>query len=138
MPIVSKKRFFENVPIDETARSLLRSDYALLILCMELSMWMPREQDPRTKAYLAAKSFYLDLEIQGIVSIQLLQALILLACYEMGHAIFPSAAVSIEACVRYGQALGINWETKSSKKPFAWVDREEQNRVWWAVFMLEW
>jgi len=137
MPIVSKKRFFENVPIDDTARSPLCSDYALLILCMELSMWMPREQDPRTKAYLAAKSFYLELEIQGIVSIQLLQALILLACYEMGHAIFPSAAVSIEACVRYGQALGINWELKSSKKPFAWIDREEQNRVWWAVFMLE-
>ncbi|KAH7391218.1 hypothetical protein BKA64DRAFT_96909 [Cadophora sp. MPI-SDFR-AT-0126] len=138
MPIVSKKRFFENVPINDIAQSPLRSDYALLILCMELSTWMPRSQNPRTKAYLAAKSFYLDLEIQGIVTIQLLQALILIAFYETGHAIFPSAAVSVEACVRYGQALGINWQAKSAeKKPFAWVDREEQNRVWWAVFMLE-
>ncbi|KAG4443228.1 hypothetical protein IFR05_001271 [Cadophora sp. M221] len=138
MPIVSKKRFFENVPTPSAAHGPLRSDYALLILCMELSMWMPGEQNPRSSAYLAAKTFYLDLEIQGIVSIQVLQALILIAMYETGHAIFPSAAVSVEACVRYGQALGINWEAKySDKKPFAWVDREEQNRVWWAVFMLE-
>ncbi|KAL5314983.1 hypothetical protein ACEPPN_017633 [Leptodophora sp. 'Broadleaf-Isolate-01'] len=138
MPIVSRKRFFENVPTPSATPGSLRSDYALLILCMELSMWIPGEQNPRTRAYLAAKTFYLDLEIQGIASIQVLQALILIALYETGHAIFPSAAVSVEACVRYGQALGINWEAKyPEKKPFAWVDREEQNRVWWAVFMLE-
>ncbi|CZT04387.1 uncharacterized protein RCO7_10031 [Rhynchosporium graminicola] len=81
-------------------------------------MWVPGEQDPKTPQYLAAKAFYLDLELQGIVSIQVLQALILLALYETGHAIFPSAAVSTEACVRCGQALGINWASKSSaKKP---------------------
>lgn len=102
-------------------------------------MWVPQGQNPRTAAYLAAKSFCLDLEIQGIFSIQELQALILVALYETGHAIFPSAAVSVEACARYRQALGINWDTKHpEKKPFAWVDREEQNRVWWAVFMLDW
>ncbi|KAH7319124.1 hypothetical protein BKA65DRAFT_513843 [Rhexocercosporidium sp. MPI-PUGE-AT-0058] len=138
MPIVSKKRFFENVPTLGTMATPLRSDYALLILSMVLSMWMPQEQNPRTATYLAAKTFYLDLEIQGVVSIQVLQALILIALYETGHAIFPSAAVSVEACVRYGQALGINWDARyPEKKPFAWVDREEQNRVWWAVFMLE-
>ncbi|KAL2063565.1 hypothetical protein VTL71DRAFT_5370 [Oculimacula yallundae] len=153
MPIVSKKRFYENVPRSDADTSPpafenvpksganmtpLRSDYALLILCMKLSMWTPHEEDPRTPEYLAAKTFYLDLEIHGIVSVQVLQALILIALYEAGHAIFPSAAVSKEACVRYGQALGINWESKSPrKKPFAWVDREEENRVWWAVFMLE-
>ncbi len=102
-------------------------------------MWMPRDQDPLTPAYLAAKSFYLDLEIQGIFSIQVLQALILIALYETGHAVFPSGAVSIEACVRYGNALGINWNRDTQKKkPFSWVDREEQNRVWWGVVMLDW
>jgi len=58
--------------------------------------------------------------------------------FEFGHAIFPSAAVSIETCVRYGCALGINWDAKfPAKSPFSWVDGDEQNRVWWAVVILD-
>jgi hypothetical protein len=139
MPIISRKRFYEYLNSDSTGN--LRADYALLILCMDLITWIPSEQgwNPRTPAYMAAKSFYLDLEIAGIVSIQLLQAGILIALFEFGHAVYPSAVVSIEACVRYGYALGINWNrTSSTKPPFSWVDLEEQNRVWWAVVMLDW
>lgn len=135
-PIVSKRRFYEHVPNSSTGQ--LRSDYALLILCMKLIMDMPREQDPRTSTYLAAKHSYLELEIQGVVSLQVLQAGILIALYELGHAIFPSAAVSVEACVRYGCELGISWDAKfPEKKPFSWVDIEEQKRVWWSVFILD-
>lgn len=101
-------------------------------------MWVPNERNPRTPAYLAAKSFYLDLEIQGVVSLQVLQAQILIALFEFGHAIYPSAVVSVDACVAYGKALGINWDADYPKKPFAWVDREEQNRVWWAIVILAW
>lgn len=134
MPIISKTNFYERIhgPIDQ-----IRLDYALLILAMDLVCWVPETKDPRTPAYLAAKSFYLDLEIQGFVSLRILQAGILIAIFEFGHAIFPSAAVSIEACARYGFTLGINWDAKFPKKPFSWVDGEEQNRVWWAVVILD-
>ena len=107
---------------------------------MDLITWIPSERDcnPRGSTYTAAKSFYLDLEIAGIVSIQVLQAGILIALFEFGHALYPSAAVSVEACAKYGYALGINWNTISpSKPPFSWVDLEEQNRVWWAIVMLD-
>ncbi|TVY26071.1 hypothetical protein LHYA1_G004294 [Lachnellula hyalina] len=101
-------------------------------------MSTPHEHDPITPAYLALKKLYLELEIQGIVSIQVLQAGILIALFELGHAIFPSAVVSVEASVRYGQELGINWGAKfPEKKPFSWVDIEEQNRVWWAIVILD-
>lgn len=138
MPIVSRKRFHEHLSC--ASRGPLRSDYALLILCMDLITWIPSDDDrnPRTPTYMAAKSFCLYLEIAGIVSIQVLQAEILIALFEFGHAIYPSAVVSIEACARYGRALGINWNAHcTTKLPFAWVDVEEQNRVWWAIVMLD-
>jgi hypothetical protein len=135
MPIISKKSFYEYT---RNPSGQIRSDYALLILVMDLVCWIPETNDPRTSTYLAAKSFYLDLEIQGLVSLQILQAAILIAFFEFGHAIYPSAAVSIEACVKYGCALGINWDAKfPAKRPFSWVDGDEQNRVWWAVVILD-
>lgn len=136
MPIVSKKRFYEHLA-GLSSDNQLRADYALLILCMELMMWVPVDQDPRSTAYRAAKHIYLDLEIQGVVSIQALQAGVMLATFEYGHAIYPSASTSVEACVRYGELLGINWDSKSGKKPFDWVEIEEQNRVWWSIVILD-
>ncbi|TVY43167.1 hypothetical protein LOCC1_G003182 [Lachnellula occidentalis] len=136
LPIVSKKRFQEIVLGNPAGH--IRSDYALLILGMDVVMSTSHEHNPRTPAYLAFKQLYLELEIQGIVSIQILQAGILIALFELGHAIFPSAAISVEACVRYGHELGINWGAQfPEKKPFSWVDIEEQNRVWWAIVILD-
>ena len=135
MPIISKKNLYEHIrnPLGQ-----IRLDYALLLLAMDLICWVPDRDDPRTPTYLAAKSFYLDLEIQGFVSLQILQAEILIALFELGHAVYPSATVSIEACVRYGCALGINWDAKFPvKRPFNWVDGDEHNRVWWAVVILD-
>jgi hypothetical protein len=135
MPIISKKSFYANI---NAPSSQIRADYALLILAMELICWVPEDNNPRTPAYVALKSFYLDLEVQGLVSLQVLQAGILISLFELGHAIFPSAAVSVDACVRYGCALGINWNAKfPAKRPFSWVDLDEQNRVWWAVVILD-
>lgn len=135
MPIISKSSLYEHI---SAPSGQLRSDYALLVLAMDLICWVPENDDPKTPAYLAAKSFYLDLEIQGVVSLQVLQAEILIALFEFGHAIFPSAAISIEACVRYGCALGINWDAKfPAKRPFSWVAGDEQNRVWWAIVILD-
>jgi hypothetical protein len=135
MPIVSKKSFYEHI---RNPSGQVRLDYALLILAMDLICWIPENKDPRTLTYLAAKLFYLDLEIQGLVTFQILQAAILIAIFEFGHAIYASAAVSIEACVRYGCVLGINWDAKfPAKRPFSWVDVEEQNLVWWAIVILD-
>lgn len=119
IPIILKKRFFEKA----LSYVEVRADYALLILCIDLIKWNPDGNNPRTPAYHTAKHFYLDLEIAGLKTIQVLQAGLLIAVYEMGHAIFPSASVSIEACVRYGYDLGIDWNpSRIARKPFAWVD----------------
>lgn len=107
---------------------------------MEIVITTPSETEtPRySPKYLAVKSYYLELEIRGVVSLQGLQAGLLIALYEFGHGIYPSAVNSIGNCARYGRILGINWASKlNSKKFFAWVDVEERNRVWWAIYMLD-
>lgn len=137
MPIVSKKRFYEHL----NPLTPLPPDYALLILSMGLMAWLPGYEvdNPRTAAYMAAKRFYLDLEIAGVLSIQALQAGIFISLFEMGHAVYPSAFLSAAACARYGSGLGLDWRTGSPwKRPFLWVDAEERNRVWWAVVLLDW
>lgn len=136
MPIISKKGFYEHI----NPLCPLRADYALLVLCMDLISWLPSSdlQDARTPTYLAAKRYYLDLEISGVFSIQALQAGVLIAIFEVGHAIYPSAYLSVAACARYGAALGIDWNTPSIlERPYCWVEAEEHNRVWWSIILLD-
>lgn len=136
MPIISKQRFYEHL----NPSCQLGPDYALLILCMDLISWLPDPEahDPRTSTYLTAKKYYLDLEISGVISIQTLQSGILIAIFELGHAIYPSAFLSVASCARHGSALGIGWRTASSGEGSpSWIDMEERNRSWWAIVLLD-
>jgi len=136
MPIISKKRFYEHV----NPLCRLHSDYALLILCMDLTTWIPGSQieDPRTPNYLAAKRYYLELEISGLLSIQALQSGILIAVFEFGHAIYPSALHSVASCISYGSSLGLDWRTASSSgSTQSWLDTEEKIRIFWAIVLLD-
>jgi hypothetical protein len=136
MPIVSKKRFFEHL----NPFCVLGADYALLVLSMDLISWLPdsRTQDPRTSAYLTAKKYFLDLEIAGVLSLQTLQGGILITIFELAHAIYPSAFLSVASCARHASALGICWMTASSNEsPSSRLDLEERNRSWWAIVLLD-
>lgn len=137
MPIISKKRFYDYCrhPLAPS-----RADLALLIFCMRLlSKALARETKcPQTSKYFSAKQFYLEVETAGFLSIQVLQAGILISLYELGHAIYPSAFLSIGACARYAYALGINGGAISPiSMPFTRVEKEERRRVWWAIVILD-
>jgi hypothetical protein len=73
-----------------------------------------------------------------MISIQVLQAGLLLSLYELGHAIYPSAYLPIGACTRYAYALGINKDAKTqAAKVLTLVELEENKRVWWAIIILD-
>ena len=136
VPIVSKKRFYENV----NPLCLLRPDYALLLMCMDLLSWLPESHihNARIPLYLSIKRYQLDLDISGFLSIQALQASVFIAIFELGHAIYPSAFLSVATCARYGSALGLGWNpTRPREDSYSWIDAEEQNRVWWAIVLLD-
>jgi hypothetical protein len=136
-PIISKKTFY-----DRLINPLLkpRADVALLCLCIRLVTWRPSESgdDPLTETYLAAKRYYVELEIAGVFSIQALQAGVLIALYELGHGIYPSAYMSISGCAAYGHALSLHEEKEVHVGDrFGWNEREERRRVWWSIIILE-
>jgi hypothetical protein len=88
--------------------------------------------------YLAVKRLFLELEISGALTIQLLQAGVLISVYEFGNAIYPSAYISIGVCARYGTILAVNSPTSSAGVGGRnWVELEVQRRIWWAILALE-
>lgn len=140
MPIVSKFRFYNHLmnPLLEH-----RSDLTILLFCMRLISWSAVEHadgdKPRTRAYLAAKRLLVDAESAGILSLQILQAIVLVSIYEIGHGIYPAAYVTIGTCARYGIALGIDKQTLSDNgsPSITEVEQEERRRVWWAILILD-
>jgi hypothetical protein len=139
MPIISKKRFYEKLlnPLMQP-----RIDVMLLVYCMRLITVSPSDhadgENPKTSGYLNARRFLLEAEVAGILSLQLLQAGLLVTMYEVGHAIYPSAYTSLGTWVRYGVSLGINRERPvGSIEPFEWLEEEERRRVWWAILILD-
>ncbi|KAL4997081.1 hypothetical protein BDV10DRAFT_98895 [Aspergillus recurvatus] len=137
MPIISKKRFFNlflNPP------SVQRVDVGFLCLAMKLVMWAPSaiSSDPRTATYLAAKQLLYSCDISSTLALPTLQAYVLVAVYEIGHAIYPAAHLSIGACVNYATSLGLGWTTPSwLERRLSWIEAEERRRVWWAIVILE-
>lgn len=155
MPIISKKRLTRNMlnPMWEAG-----PDLALLFLCMKLMA--PRPQDDSENIYnpiyAAAKRFISTLEANGIVSLMMLQAYILVALYELGHSIYPAAWMTVGACARYGQVLGIHdserapqllplvvsnsqrsFQCPTDRMQSSWTELEERRRSWWGVVILD-
>ena len=136
LPIVSKKKVF-----DHLLSSLvpLRSDSVFLIMCMNLLIQDLEGEDPVTPAYKATVRFLRESEMGGVTSLEMLQGCILLAVYEFGHAVYPSARVSMSTTQEHARILELNWSESTWSKAgiSSWVDREERKRTWWAVFLLE-
>lgn len=145
-------RFFESVyswlPIISPTKlygSLLQhslqkdAGLAMLILCMQIML--PPQLDknyPPHRTYTAIKHHLVELEQAGFLAISVLQAMILVAFYEIGHGIYPAAYMTIGHCARYALALNLDkdifvWSPGSSD----WMAMEENHRVWWAVVILE-
>lgn len=96
------------------------------------------DDNPKTPLYNAAKNFYSQLGSMGTCSIQVLQAGILIALYELGHAMYPAAYMSIGSCARYGTAFGFdNRGMCIVGASDNWMDKEERNRAWWAIMILD-
>lgn len=139
LPMISKQLLFQNlsVPLEDT-----NSDVALLYLCMRLIVErLPQAlRSPQTSFYFSVKEYFFLIESAGLLSIRTLQAGILLALYELGHAIFPAAYLTIGRCAKIGQAMNIHNTAGTPQMispPVIWTDLEERRRVWWAILILD-
>lgn len=97
------------------------------------------ERDALTVGYTTAKRMLYEAEHCGAMSLQLLQARILLVIYEYGHGIYPAAYMTIAACARYATALNIH-KLRHDDNIDTHIDfdeQEERRRVWWAIIILD-
>jgi hypothetical protein len=150
MSIVSPRRHLAAVlnPL-----SPARRPNALLALCMKLCC-LPvsrrdggaeAEAERRISLYRLVKRFYAEVESTEGLCLQVLQAAVLIAVFEIGDAIYPAAYLTVGACTRYGIAMGLDkinkdrmgGGTNTSTGAVSWMDIEERRRVWWGVLILE-
>ncbi|UKZ81898.1 hypothetical protein TrVFT333_009674 [Trichoderma virens FT-333] len=73
----------------------------------------------------------------GNFSLQALQAKVLLAYYELGHAIYPAAYLATGSCAKYGIALGLHNASHQTVQTLSLDEAEERLRTWWAILVLE-
>ncbi|PNP51028.1 hypothetical protein THARTR1_08256 [Trichoderma harzianum] len=139
-PVIFRKNFF-NIALNPL--SPRRTEGILLSLCMKLYCTPTTQDEPdgRTALYKATKQFYCEVEAAGILSICILQSAILIAVYEIGHAIYPAAYLTVGACARYGIALGLDKLlvdlTGENNAARPWMEVEEMRRVWWGILILD-
>lgn len=143
LPIVYKKGFFFSLLSPWTQR---QTELSLLTLCMKLCNTPPSEDEsPNNLLYRTAKNFHYEVEKAGMLSTQVLQAGLLIALYEMGHAMYPAAYLTVGACSRYGLAMGIHKSCSPTSAAGeeemhgqrSWNEVEEKRRVWWAVLIFD-
>ncbi|OTA04339.1 Zn2Cys6 transcriptional regulator [Trichoderma parareesei] len=133
MPVVSRIQFLANLVSWLTHK---RAELFYLILAMRLSS--EQVLNPRTPLYQATKYLQFRLEHSGVLSLQVIQASVLVALYEIGHGVYPSAFLSIAGCARYATALGIDKSIVCRElSGISWNELEERRRVWWSILVLD-
>lgn len=137
----------------------LSLDTKLLTKCMQLFQQPTHSSPvPATRLYASCKALYAYVEGQNVYSVHLLQALVLIAVYEVAHAMYPAAYITVGHCARVGISMGLHDQqscTQMLPRPGMFFDNykrilvlritftatsvelEERRRVWWAVVILE-
>ncbi|RNJ54797.1 hypothetical protein D7B24_009413 [Verticillium nonalfalfae] len=84
--------------------------------------------------YQLAKACCTSMERDRFISLRLVQCLTLIAVYELGHAIFPEAYVTIGHASRLGGMIGLHNKTLAQQlfvTADTWTCGEEQRRTWY-------
>lgn len=139
LPILWNRRTAEKIDsFDES----MESGLVLLLLCIKLVTDPPTEQDnaASTPLYRTAKGLCFRLENSCSLSLHLLQSVVLIAVYELGHGIFPGVQLTIAHAARLGIITGLHDRKHAPqlfKDPDTYKMREEERRTWWAIVILE-
>ena len=135
MPFLSRKSFMEKIlnPLGSA-----QPGNTLLIAAMKLVAITPHDSSLRSGIYSSIKANLLRAAASSLFEFRIFQAMLLLALYELGHAIYPAAYMTVGSCIHYGNALGIDMMVELKvQEAFNDVECEEKRRSWWALMLLE-
>jgi hypothetical protein len=93
----------------------------------------------RTPAYQTAKRLWRSIESNKHYSTRFLQAGLLISMYELGHAIYLEAHISVSRNANLGLELGIHEivSDRMNPSPNSWTEHEERTRTWWGIVILD-
>jgi hypothetical protein len=114
-----------------------KPENTLLIAAMKL-VAIPPDPNPRSSVYTAIKTDLYQAVACGLFELRIFQAMLLLALYELGHAIHPAAYMTVGSCIRYGNAMGFNKIVEyNENETLNDIESEEKRRSWWAALYLD-
>lgn len=120
----------------------LNGDFSFLLLCMNLLSTEPSNTRIRPEAlplYVSVKAIIPAMELRSTITLQNVQARLLICLYEVGHMIQPSLFLSISSTARCAIAIGCDRRIKpTSHTTGNWFLLEEERRVWWTIYILDW
>ena len=139
-PIIAKEELYERL---EHLRSSPNADFTILVLTIYLVSRMYRQslrpRDGLEKLYHTVKSFHSILLSTGRLSMDLVQAGLLLALYEHCQALHGVTYQTLGVCARMGYALGFHKTISPDIFPDTGDNSviERQRQVWWCIITLE-
>lgn len=139
LPIISKKRYMQQVSALVTRPD---AEMSLLALCVRLVNDVPKNtgsESMRTSLYVNAKCIASYIEAGGRLTIRIVQSLLLIGLYELGHGFGNSACISISHTAAVAQTLGIQRLCEENYNPAEYTgwDVEEARRVWWGIIIMD-
>ena len=139
LPIISRIRLQQRLP---TLATDLKCCTGLLLLCIKLviSKTSAQEDGHANDLYYLARSSLMDLGLVTLPSLELLQAAILVAVFEMGHAMYPAAFLTVGHVVSLANTMGLDGCLTSPTMlgpPQNGAELEERKRTQWAVLLLD-
>jgi hypothetical protein len=142
--------FHSSLPIineDDFGCQLQRKDltpqFATLLLSMtiiaHLSSKAPARLANLEELFVTVKRLHTLLQSTGKISIELIQAGLLIASYEYCQALGQDAWLSIGVCSRMGYVLGLHKTVKSHipTEDISGASFETRKCVWWGIVVLE-
>ncbi|KAI5456868.1 hypothetical protein BGZ63DRAFT_80730 [Mariannaea sp. PMI_226] len=136
--IISAQRFYRR--LSDIASSSCAADFAALCLCVYLVLQVPpqHENSMQSSLYVTSKSIISLLEATSYHSLEVVQCRVLIAFYEIGHGIYPAAAISIGGCAKMVHFAGFYGNSiLPSREDEMKLIIEEKKRTLWALHNLD-
>lgn len=143
IPIMSRPRFHSLLFSFATDP---QADFAVLLLSVCLLTYHPDMCERRTRSidstalYLATKSLFVHAQTASTITLNLVQAGILLSVYEYAHGKPEQAFITIGSCARMAYATGLKHPSylalEATNNGHLQSDREEVN-TWWGILISE-
>ncbi|OQU99119.1 Fungal specific transcription factor domain-containing protein isoform 3 [Cladophialophora immunda] len=139
LPVVSRVRFYDAVrrlPGDLSSRTA----WILLGCTMRMIAYVPHDGtatgtgNMNESLYRQVKRMLLLTELECKPSLDLVQAWLLMASYEIGHGLESAAYLSIGSCARLAILLGLERKFDGGANSTL---MEEKSRTWWGIVIVE-